>query len=171
MARIRYVNSWWLNSDIRDQSELSWMNQCMYVYCIILLILLFRNMSLMYNFRQKMLGKSNQHFSSFLATIFIFFSKNRFWWKMPRFERHRFCSALIDFISLSVSFRPCQIKNNIYRTPAIISRSFYPISKDHFFVFKEVFSKNSVLMYGLYSRAASNQERLMMARVRYIYSP
>ena len=46
---------------------------------------------------------------------------------------------------------------------------FYPISKDHFFVFKEVFSENSVLMYGLYSRAASNQERLMMARVRYVY--
>ena len=45
---------------------------------------------------------------------------------------------------------------------------FYPISKDHFFVFKEVFSENSVLMYGLYSRAASNQERLMMARVRYL---
>ena len=38
----------------------------------------------------------------------------------------------------------------------------------YFFVFKEVFSENSVLMYGLYSRAASNQERLMMARVRYI---
>ena len=31
---------------------------------------------------------------------------------------------------------------------------FYSISKDHFFVFKEVFSENSVLMYGLYSRAA-----------------
>jgi len=58
-----------------------------------------------------------------------------------------------------------------YRTRAIISRGlyiFYPISKDHFFVFKEVFSENSVLMYGLYSRAASNQERLMMARVRYV---
>ena len=58
---------------------------------------------------------------------------------------------------------------SIYRTRAIISRGlyfFYPISKDHFFVFKEVFSENSVLMYGLYSRAASNQERLMMARVR-----
>ena len=44
-----------------------------------------------------------------------------------------------------------------YRTRAIISRGlyiFYPISKNHFFVFKEVFSKNSVLMYGLYSRAA-----------------
>ena len=44
-----------------------------------------------------------------------------------------------------------------YRTRAIISRDlyiFYPISKDHFFVFKEVFSENSVLMYGLYSRAA-----------------
>ena len=32
----------------------------------------------------------------------------------------------------------------------------------------EVFSENSVLMYGLYSRAASNQERPMMARVRYL---
>ena len=60
-----------------------------------------------------------------------------------------------------------------YRTSAIISRGlyiFYPISKDHFFVFKEVFSENSVLMYGLYSRAACNQERLMMARVRYLMS-
>ena len=58
---------------------------------------------------------------------------------------------------------------NKYRTRAIISRGlyiFYPIFKDHFFVFKEVFSENSVLMYGLYSRAACNQERLMMARIR-----
>ena len=56
----------------------------------------------------------------------------------------------------------------MYRTCAIISRGlyiFYPISKDHFFVFKEVFSENSVLMHGLYSRAACNQERLMIARV------
>jgi hypothetical protein len=54
---------------------------------------------------------------------------------------------------------------------AIISRGlyiFYPIFKDHFFVFKEVFSENSDLMYGLYSRAACNQEQLMMAGVRYI---
>ena len=58
-----------------------------------------------------------------------------------------------------------------YRTRAIISRGlyiFYPIFKDHFFVFKDVFLENSVLMYGLYSRAASNQEWPMMARVRYI---
>ena len=58
-----------------------------------------------------------------------------------------------------------------YRTRAIISCGlyiFYSISKDHFFVFKEVFSENSVLMYGLYSRAASNQERLIMACVHYI---
>ena len=57
-----------------------------------------------------------------------------------------------------------------YRTRAIITRGlyiFYPLFEDHFFVFKEGFSENSVLMYGLYSRAASNQERLMMARVRY----
>ena len=36
---------------------------------------------------------------------------------------------------------------------------FYPISKDHFFVFKQVFSENSVLMYGLYSRAAYDGTR------------
>ena len=46
---------------------------------------------------------------------------------------------------------------NIYRTRAIISHVlyiFYPIFQDHFFVFKEVFSENFVLMFGLYSRAA-----------------
>ena len=58
--------------------------------------------------------------------------------------------------------------NITLRTHAIISRGlyiFYPIFKDHFFVFKEVFSENSVFKYGLYSRAASNQEQLMMAHV------
>ena len=48
----------------------------------------------------------------------------------------------------------------MYRTRAIISRGlyiFYPVFKDNFFVFKEVFSENSVLIYGLYSRAACNQ--------------
>ena len=43
---------------------------------------------------------------------------------------------------------------------------FYPVFEDHFFVFKDVFWKNSVLMYGLYSRAVSNQEQVMMARVQ-----
>ena len=43
---------------------------------------------------------------------------------------------------------------------------FYPIFQDHFFVFKEVFSENSVLIYGLYLRAASNQEWLIMAHVQ-----
>ena len=64
-----------------------------------------------------------------------------------------------------------QLHHFMYRTRAIISCGlyiFYPISKDHFFVFKEFFSENSVLMYGLYSRAASNQERLMMAPVSYL---
>ena len=54
---------------------------------------------------------------------------------------------------------------------AIISRGlyiFYPVSKDHVFVFKEVFSEKYVLMYGSYSRPASNQERLMMARIQYL---
>ena len=70
-------------------------------------------------------------------------------------------------IYVSVSFY-------VYRTRAIINRGlyiFYPISKDHFFVFEEVFSENSVIMYGSYSRAASNQERLMMACVQYMFLP
>ena len=70
----------------------------------------------------------------------------------------------------SLFIEQMKAKNNItYRTRAIISRGlyiFYPIFKDQFFVFKEVFSEIFVLMYGLYSRAACNQERLMMARVR-----
>ena len=78
-------------------------------------------------------------------------------------------SFSVNILHDKVSFmHRCRSK---YRTRAIISRGlyiFYPISKDHFFVFKEVFSENSVLMYGLYSRAACNQERLMMARVRYL---
>ena len=52
-----------------------------------------------------------------------------------------------------------------YRTRTIISRGlniFYPISKDH------LCTVTFGLMYGLYSRAACNQERLIMARVRYI---
>ena len=73
-------------------------------------------------------------------------------------------SAVSDLVVWSVGW-------TTYRTRAIISRGlyiFYPIFKDHFFVFKEVFSENSVLMFGLYSRTACNQERLMMARVRYV---
>ena len=53
----------------------------------------------------------------------------------------------------------------IYRTRAIISRGlyiFYHIFKDHFFVFKDVFSENSVLMYGLYSRAAYDGARTVI---------
>ena len=39
---------------------------------------------------------------------------------------------------------------------------YYPIFEVHFFVLKEVFLKNSVLMF------ISIQERVMMARIRYI---
>ena len=52
-----------------------------------------------------------------------------------------------------------------YRTRAIISRGlyiFYPISKGH------LCTVTFGLMYDLYSRAASNQERPMMARLRYV---
>ena len=78
-------------------------------------------------------------------------------------------SKSTDLFSL---FHLGKVRNhNRYCKHAIISRGlyiFYPISKDiWFFVFKEVFPENSVLRYGLYSRAASNQERLMMARVQY----
>ena len=57
-------------------------------------------------------------------------------------------------------------KNYIPYTHHYMTRFVYflPHVEDHFFVFNEVFSQNSVLMYGYYLRAASNQE---WARVRY----
>ena len=61
-------------------------------------------------------------------------------------------------------------KKFMYHMRAIITRGlyiYYPIFQVHFFVFKEVFSENSVLLYGQYSRAVCKQERVMMARVRY----
>ena len=56
-----------------------------------------------------------------------------------------------------------------YRTRAIITRGLYINyllfgSQKRFF--KEVFSENYVLMYGLYSRAVSNQELDRMVRQR-----
>ena len=56
-----------------------------------------------------------------------------------------------------------------YQTRAIIARGlhiFYSIFDDHFFVFKEFFSENSVLMYHKYSRAFSYQEQAKMACVQ-----
>ena len=43
------------------------------------------------------------------------------------------------------------ISSTAYRAIAIVSQclyTFYPILEDHFFVFKEIFSENSVFMYG-----------------------
>ena len=60
-----------------------------------------------------------------------------------------------------------------YRTRAIITRGlyiYYPMFEGQFFVFKGVFSENSVLMYGYYLRAVYNQERVMMARTVYVLS-
>ena len=51
-----------------------------------------------------------------------------------------------------------------------IGDSYNSVPKGHFFIFKEVFSENSGLMYGLHSRVASNQKRLMMARIWYLHS-
>ena len=59
-------------------------------------------------------------------------------------------------------------KNN-YRMRAIITRGLYilnPLFEDQKRFFKEVFQENSIFMYGQYSIAVSNQERVMMARVR-----
>ena len=88
------------------------------------------------------------------------------WWNLK--EQIWICELAFLKVTLSTilwSFRGL-LGLFTYRTRANISRGlyiFYPIFKDHFFVFKEPFSENSVLMY---SRAACNQERLTMARVR-----
>ena len=58
-----------------------------------------------------------------------------------------------------------------YRTCANLSRGLF-ISNLLFEgqkrFFNEVFSQNSALMYGKYSKTVSNQERVLMARVRYM---
>ena len=57
-------------------------------------------------------------------------------------------------------------KKNMYRTRAIITRglyTFYPLFEVH------LCTATFGLMYGLYSRAVSNQERVIVARVRYIF--
>ena len=44
---------------------------------------------------------------------------------------------------------------------------FLPNFQDHFFAFKEVFSENSVLMYGLYSRAAYDGARTVLKIIHF----
>ena len=65
--------------------------------------------------------------------------------------------ALLSILFIDAEKKPLLIFTHatkyivIYRTRAIISRGLYlfcPIFHVHFFVFKEVFSENSVLMYG-----------------------
>jgi hypothetical protein len=56
----------------------------------------------------------------------------------------------------------------IYRTQTIITCGLYisyPTLEDRFFVFKEVFSDNSVLMYGWYSRAGYDGVRTVYGLV------
>ena len=84
---------------------------------------------------------------------------------LPTFDLANFWSPLkvLNWNAFKCCYR--------YRTHAIISHYlyiFYPNFEAHFFVFKEVFLENFVLMYGLYSRAVCNQERVIMARVRYL---
>ena len=53
---------------------------------------------------------------------------------------------------------------------AIIIRGLYilnPLYEGQKHLFKETFLENSAFMYGQYSRAVYNHERVMMARVRY----
>ena len=45
----------------------------------------------------------------------------------------------------------------------------FPLFEDHFFVFKEFFSENYVLVYGLFSRLVCNQEQVMMVLTRTVY--
>ena len=69
---------------------------------------------------------------------------------------HPLLMELFQNISLFFPWNP-------YRTHAIISHGlyiFYPISKDHFFVFQQFFSENSVIMYGLYSERLVIKSRL-----------
>ena len=59
-----------------------------------------------------------------------------------------------------------------YRTHAIVTRGLYihfPIFKVHFFVLRRFFSENYVVIYGQYSTAVCNQERVKKARIRYLY--
>ena len=69
-------------------------------------------------------------------------------------------------VELHSHFRNDAIKQilNTVRAPlyAAACIRFYPISKDH--LYTVTFGR----MYGLYSRAASNQERPKMVRVRYL---
>ena len=72
--------------------------------------------------------------------------------------RNLYYDSMLMYILDLFSYILSKLRNNLtYHTGAIISCGlyiFFPIFKDHFFVFKEFFSENSVLMYGLYSRAA-----------------
>ena len=88
-----------------------------------------------------------------------------------------FCIFLKNFLKGSF---PKQVKmtrakqkfaSTVYRMRGIITRGlyiFYPIFEGHKRFFKEVFSENSAFMYGKYSRAVCNQERVMMAHVWYL---
>ena len=69
-------------------------------------------------------------------------------------NEHKSNQRIIDYCAGAI------ISHNLY--------TFYPILEDHFFAFNEVFSENSVFMYGYYSSAVSNQERVIMAHKRYI---
>ena len=66
-------------------------------------------------------------------------------------------------------YQACHFSKATYRTRAIITRGlniFYPLFEDHFFFSKEIFSENSVVMYGQYLRAVSNQKWVMMEHVQ-----
>ena len=67
-------------------------------------------------------------------------------------------------VNVSLPKRPINYHKRAIITSAL--HMFYPIFEVHFFVFKEVFSENSVLMNGQCSRVVCNHERVMMERVQ-----
>ena len=75
------------------------------------------------------------------------------------------CTKFIKNRNLRISQLQKHISKSIYRTRAIITRglyTFYPLFEVH------LCTVTFGLMYGQNSRAVSNQERVIVARVRYL---
>ena len=115
---------------------------------------------------------SNMYFYCWPRTFSCFYCftilQSNIWYiKGPLYEKASRCLRCVSPTLLKPSRWPktCTYSQVSIKRASLLN--YFCIFEDHFFVLKEFFSENSVLMYGFYSRAASNQERLMMARVRY----
>ena len=72
---------------------------------------------------------------------------------------------------ISVIFQIFCIPSFIYRTRRIITHGLYnsnPLFVGKNVSFKEFFSENSAFLYDYYQKGFSNQERILMARVRLV---